>query len=241
MDLNLKKDYDFWHKKNFKEKPETVLWGTKVLYREIISNFVRLSKKSVVGLKILDIACGVGNFLKEAQEKEMKISGIDISREALSKAEKKLEVKIDWGKSERLPYKSNSFDFVTCIGSLEHFNNPRRALEEANRVLKSDGIIYFHVPNLMFIGFILMALFKGAMPSEGGQEFSENYYTYLGWKELLEKCGNFKIIKSGPYNEMFAARKVNKLIRFLWQVLIKHFVPFNLSYAFNFYCKKYEK
>lgn len=236
MGINLRKTYNNWYKSILKQKRNKKLPPQSIkFYQNILSALKEYNKKK--NPKILDVACGIGHFLQEAQRSMFEVYGVDISDMAVRQAEKLTGAKIVRGNAENLPFKKDTFDFVTCIGSLEHFSNAEKALTEMSRVLKSQGVCFLHVPNLMFVGHIYMAMRDGSMPSEGGQQFSESYRTYLGWKKLIEENG-MKVIRCDTYNEMFATKKVNAFIKLLWQAIGKHIVPFHFSYAFDFYCKK---
>ena len=46
-----------------------------------------------------------------------------------------------------MPFKDNTFDLITSLGVIEHFENPFPLLEEMRRVLKPEGILFLQVPN----------------------------------------------------------------------------------------------
>lgn len=229
----LKKNYDSWWKS--KKIHGESIDAAKKMYRSILDELEKIHKGK--SKKILDVACGTGEFLIEAKERGMDIYGIDISSFAIEDARKHVKGKFFTGTGENLPFRHNEFDFATCIGSLEHFPNPEKGIMEMARVIKKDGVCLIHVPNLMFLGHIYMTYRYGIMPSEGKQSFSETFYTYEGWKNLLQKNG-LRVIKCDVVNDMSKTEKVNKVTKFIWQIFIKQFVPFHLSYGFNFYCKK---
>lgn len=52
------------------------------------------------------------------------------------------------GDAERLPLRSRSCSLVVSSDSLEHFPHPDRALREARRVLRDDGVLVIWVPFL---------------------------------------------------------------------------------------------
>src|SRR3989344_1587566 len=181
---NLAKEYDIWwkHLDNVKRDEKRRAQEKKV-YQGILS-----SLGIVPGKKILDIACGWGELLVLAKEQGLMVSGIDISPHAIKLAKKRIQdgdLKV--ARAEKLPYQNNSFDYIVCVGSLEHFDSPEKALSEMSRVIKPGGKIFIRVPNLYFLGHIFMAVKFGKFPSEGGQDFSERFSTKLGWKELVEK------------------------------------------------------
>ncbi len=47
------------------------------------------------------------------------------------------------GTGENLPYKDEMFDVIILANVLDHCKNPEKILQEAKRVLKDDGILYF--------------------------------------------------------------------------------------------------
>lgn len=211
--------------------------AAKRMYRDILKDLQKHHISAIKQPKILDVACGTGEFLVEAQKLGMDVYGIDLSSYAISFAKKHIDGAFVVGSGEKLPFKANTFDYVTCIGSLEHFPHPERGISEMARILKKDGVCLIHVPNLMFLGHIYMTARFGVMPSEGKQNFSERFYTYLGWKNLIGKNG-LTVICCTVVNDMSKNQKVSTFTKFVWQAFIRYFVPFHLSYAFNFYCGK---
>ncbi len=73
------------------------------------------------------------------------------------------------GRRKSLPFDDESFDLVTCLGSLEHFPDPAASAKEMKRVLKPGGEALIFVPNLFFLGHIWFGLRHGTQPTEGGQ------------------------------------------------------------------------
>jgi len=230
----LKKNYNVWwqDKKIHGEKID----AAKRLYRNLINGLLKHHSLQK-GKKLLDVACGTGEFMIEASKRGFYVYGIDLSDYAIKHAKKHAVGIFYVGSGENMPFKNNEFDYIVCIGSLEHFSRPDKGIAEMARVLKKDGICVIHVPNLMFLGHIYMAYRYGVMPSEGEQQFSEIFYTYNGWKKLLEDNG-FLVIDCTVVNDMSKTKKVSPYVKIIWQYLIRPFVPLHLSYAFNFYCRK---
>lgn len=50
---------------------------------------------------------------------------------------------------KRLPFDSNSFDYVVCTQVLEHLPGKGTLVEEMSRVLRPDGVLYVNFPNRM--------------------------------------------------------------------------------------------
>ena len=90
---------------------------------EIVARFAR-------GNKTVDIACGDG-FIEELVPTTV---GVDFSFNALYKAKKRGARYLVQAAAESLPFNDNSFDLSVCLGSLEHFADPSKAILEMVRV-----------------------------------------------------------------------------------------------------------
>lgn len=84
------------------------------------------------GNKTLDIACGEGLIEKLSPE----TVGLEFSLNALKKARKNGAKYLVLADAQNLPFLDNSFDIAISAGSLEHFPNPQRAINEMVRVSK---------------------------------------------------------------------------------------------------------
>lgn len=109
----------------------------------------------VAGIKdnfrILDLGSGTGTLLILLKKKHplAEVIGIDVDPEVIKLAEQKikhvgLEIRIEQGAAEKLPYADDSFDRVLSSLVLHHLNfeSKLKALEEAYRILKPGGEIY---------------------------------------------------------------------------------------------------
>jgi SAM-dependent methyltransferase len=139
------------------------------------------------GQRVLDVACGGGFLLMEAERRGLVTSGIDIADAALVKA-KAIAPKSDLrqGDAEALPYADGAFDIVTCLGSLEHFLRPEVALEEMRRVLAPGGRAIVVVPNQWFAYDVARGWIEGAGLSHGQE--SERYYSIAQARELIGRA-----------------------------------------------------
>ena len=100
------------------------------------------------GHKHLDVACGLGLLLKCFANKGAEVTGIDLSTQGVQMAKEYCpEARIEVGNAEALPYEDESFDSLTCIGSIERMLNREKALTEALRVCKKGAGICFMVRN----------------------------------------------------------------------------------------------
>lgn len=104
---------------------------------------------------LLDVGCGAGHFLLEAQ-KRVTAEGLEISEEAIKYAYKRgvLAGTIGFVSVENLSVSLlNRYDYIVSIGSLEHIVHLDRALIRIREALKPDGKFYFYCPNELWKHF----------------------------------------------------------------------------------------
>lgn len=95
---------------------------------------------------MLDIGCGVGDFLSAMAEKSWKITGIEPSDDARALAQKKLGITLlKPQESSTLP--DHSFDLITLWHVLEHVDDLHFQLSEIKRLLKPNGRLLLALPN----------------------------------------------------------------------------------------------
>lgn len=114
----------------------------------VINNFIKNLNETVAPLKnindVIDIGCGEGFVINSLDFP--KITGVDISRNALRIAkEKNPECNFCSGSIYDISFKENSFDLVIATEVLEHLEKPELALQEIKRISKNYCII--SVPN----------------------------------------------------------------------------------------------
>ncbi|MFC1631542.1 class I SAM-dependent methyltransferase [Candidatus Omnitrophota bacterium] len=224
---NVKQFYDDFHSKIcLKESARFNRWLLKIL-------------EPASGAKLLDIACGGGYLLSEAAKKGIESYGVEISEKAISIARaqtgKKVLIAAD---AEHLPWPDDFFDLITCLGSLEHFLHPQRALQEMIRTAKPDARFCILVPNLFSWDNIEQVKKTGQPPSHG-QEL-ERFATRTEWEQLLRENG-FSVIKVQNYNgfpRLLEAKNGKIKVKSLRKFFRRFFVPFNLCSSFIFICRK---
>lgn len=192
------------------------------------------------GRRLLDVSCGLGLFLKHARGAGLAAHGLDISPVALGVARRVAPgARLVVGNAEDLPYSDAAFDYVTCLGSLEHYLNPWRGLAEMRRVLRPEGRALVFVPNSYYLADILWhVLLRGRGPSH--LQAIERFATCEEWKGLLTMMGlavqkvyryNFAWPRSRADLRWYAANP--RKILYLLSSLV---TPFNLSYSFLYVC-----
>ena len=93
--------------------------------------------------KLLDVGCGTGyliNMLSKNYNAEF--TGLDLSFEMINQANNKKIKNATFieGLSDKIPFKDNTFDIVTCSQSFHHYPETDKPIQEAKRVLKQGGL-----------------------------------------------------------------------------------------------------
>ena len=108
-----------------------------------IKSAARLTSSS----RVLDLGCGPGVVTETLAADAGEIIAFDIAPEMIYHAFQRCEeahlanVGFVVGHAERLPFHESSFDIVVTRLTFHHFPDPRAAISEMSRVIRSDGSI----------------------------------------------------------------------------------------------------
>lgn len=183
--------------------------------------------RPIPGKTLLDVACGKGRFLKISQEQGLKVYGIDISEIALAQARDYFRTpSLALASGESLPFRDNFFDYITNLGSLEHFLSPENGVQEMARIIKPEGIVGILLPNLYPL-FEILHVLKTGYGRPRNQDL-ERFESLNDWQDLLEENG-LKVLKI--YGDNGCSKKLK-------HVLLKPFIPLRLAHHFLFICQK---
>lgn len=189
----------------------------------------------VPGKRLLDVACGLGGLLMVAEGQGADGFGLDIS----SKGVKTVRVNaplsdVLQANAECLPYRDETFDYVTCLGSLGHMLHPEIALSEMQRVCVSGGSLCVVVPNTHFLE-AYRNLFRSGSYQQLPRQLYEKVNTLRGWRKLIEETGwRIAAVKKDNHTWLqprFSARQKVK-------ILLRSVLPACLSYSLVFVCEK---
>jgi len=99
--------------------------------------------------RILDLGTGIGESLSLLPDSSLRVQ-LDRSRHMLKQAPNNPNDRKIQGDILHLPFKSEQFDLITCIGTSEYIREKDILLQEAYRVLKDGGylLITFSPPNI---------------------------------------------------------------------------------------------
>ncbi|MEL6255409.1 MAG: methyltransferase domain-containing protein [Bacteroidota bacterium] len=157
--------------------------------------------KAKAGASILDVACGPGQLLKIAKEYQLDLHGVDISDVGIKMAKESLpNADLRVANAEQLPFANNSFDYITCIGSLERMLHLQKVLQEIRRVSKADAEICFMVRNSNRASWKLVKEKLGIINKKGHQGAN----TLDTWQQTFEHAG-FKV--KNVYPDVWPSRR----------------------------------
>ncbi|KAB8142118.1 class I SAM-dependent methyltransferase [Chloroflexia bacterium SDU3-3] len=197
--------------------------------------------KPTAGKSLLDVACGEGVLPNLARRTfGLEAYGTDISLAAtrIGADEGKRTFSVAVG--EKLPFASKSFDYVTCIGSLEHFLDVEAGMREMSRVLKDDGVACILVPNTYSLLNNIYKAWKTGMSTVDTQPL-QRYASRGEWAMLLER-NDFEIVGTTKYDRE-RPLSLNDAIWYTqhWRELVKlaltPFIPINLANSIVYLCK----
>lgn len=204
-------------------------WRPFEAYRSI-QKYLKMNK----GKKLLDIGCGTGYLLRTAEQKGLITFGIDISKEAVNISKNVASnSQLVVADGEELPFCNGCFDYITCLGTLEHFLDVNKGVREIARVSKNSVVICLMVPNIDFFGW--------QPKNEGTGQIKEFLFDLRGWSKILEENG---LLIRKIYQDKWLADEKKLLefknpLRFLKRLFFKlrwMFMPLNLTYQFIFIC-----
>jgi SAM-dependent methyltransferase len=119
--------------------------------------------------KILDIGAGLGGNLFSLHENGFDVRGIDASSIAVMELKellvaKNINIPVEQGKFERLPYPDGIFDGAICIQTLSHGikENIKNGFGELARVIRPDGMLFITLPGRIAKNKIRYCLVKTA-------------------------------------------------------------------------------
>lgn len=96
--------------------------------------------------KVLDIGCGVGDFLHTAEMHGWECTGVEPSEDAKVIAQKRMNGKIISSEDlENIP--EGYFDLITMWHVLEHVDDLRWQVEQLRRLVKPKGRVVIALPN----------------------------------------------------------------------------------------------
>lgn len=194
------------------------------------------------GSRLLDVACGEGVLPNFARTQfGVDAYGSDLSMAGLRLGLEEGDTPFIAGSGESLPIADASFDYVTCIGSLEHFFDMEAGVREMARVLKPDGTAMILVPNTYSLTNNIYNALKHGRSAIDYQPM-QRYLARVEWAMLLEANG--LVVERTVKHERTAPDNLDDLLWYLrnWRELVRvvaaPFIPTDLATSFIYFCRR---
>lgn len=196
------------------------------------------------GLLVLDVSTGEGQMVEFARHRQANAFGLDFSMVACRRVSKKLPHSVLCGNGQRLPFQDSTFDVVTNLGSLEHFEQMDLGVQEIARVLKRDGVACVTVPNTFGLRWNVNVAWKTGDIDDDGQPL-QRYGTRLQWQRLLESNGLSVASVQGYEHQRAFPRTWHDFVAYLKHpkqlaslLLFVPLIPVNAAGQFVFVCRR---
>ncbi|MFO8109520.1 MAG: class I SAM-dependent methyltransferase [Thermoplasmata archaeon] len=141
---------------------------------------------------ILDLGCGDGRDTSFLDERDIHVTGLDLSKSMINLARQLFpDCKFVRGNMAKTPFADDTFDCVWSSASMIHF--PKKDLskveKEIHRILKRNGLLVFSFKEGIDEGY------------ESGTYGRKRYYSYYTLAELEEMLTFFHILTFRRYPE----------------------------------------
>jgi 2-polyprenyl-3-methyl-5-hydroxy-6-metoxy-1,4-benzoquinol methylase len=192
--------------------------ATAGLYLE---QLIKDSSTSLLQAALLEIGCGMGDFLLEAQSKGFAVSGLEVTDYLVQFANRRLGFSgVQKGYLESSGFKKESFNVVAFFDVIEHVRDPLDFMTRVNGLLRKSGKVYIVTPSL--------DSWSAKLLGKNWMEYKIEHLSYFNRKTitlLLEQTGfhkikfhsNYKVLNFDYINRhfiRFPVRVISPLINF---------------------------
>lgn len=163
--------------------------------------------RKLEGDVLLDIACGSGDVLQQAEAEINSGFGLDFSRSMLGEANDKLtsdDLFLVQGDALKLPFSNSVADVATCAFGVRNFPDRLTAFREIKRILKPSGQLmileffppkqkWFNKPLLWYLSNVLPAIGRFVSQADDAYDYlNRSIQTFASPEDLgkeLRECG----------------------------------------------------
>jgi SAM-dependent methyltransferase len=169
--------------------------------------------------RFLEGGCGRGQWVAYLHSRGVDVVGLDFAAEALTDLRRRYpEIEVHTGDVAALPFPDGTFDVYYSGGVVEHFEaGPEKALSEARRVLRPNGVLLITVPYesplRWFRSFFtkdwksVRSMTADGEPDPPGVRFFQYAYTRREFTRLLERAG-FRVLNTQGMSILWGLREL---------------------------------
>jgi SAM-dependent methyltransferase len=111
----------------------------------IIERYVTLE-----GRRVLDLGCGVGEYVRAFERRGAAALGCDIDVPRLQEAARRGARGLLAAAGEALPFRNESFDVIVLNEVIEHVQDDAATMREVARTLAPGGVCVIYAPNRLY-------------------------------------------------------------------------------------------
>ncbi len=159
------------------------------------------------GARVLDVGCGTGANLADVAPpgRGVRGTGLDLSLSGLLLCRRRSLTRLVLGRAERLPFRSGSFDGVSCRDVLVSVTDDGLALREIARVARPEAPVY-----------VTAAALRAFAGEQDVATHALRRYSTPGLKALAE-CAGLRVERAGYANfllspAIFLVRRARALL-----------------------------
>jgi len=209
-----------------------------------------IKKYNSKATSVLEIACGTGAILK-LMEKQYEVSGLDLSKEMLSIAKKKIKKGNFYHKDMTSFSLNKKFDVILCIyDSINHllkFSDWNKVFKNSSKHLNKSGLFIFDVNTLA--KFDRLGNTSNDFIQQLGKDFIVDKISKIGKNKLLfhirifenQKHNDYKFFEEKVIEVAFEKDRIINALKKYFDVLTifdsKSKRPSKKSERFYFVCK----
>jgi SAM-dependent methyltransferase len=176
--------------------------------RIVMQSLANLGAPQPGAVRVLDVGCGKGHFVRELHQLGLQAEGIDLSVRAVNEGKKlgieglhagRLEQRSDW---------ELRFDAVTSFATIEHVPCPAHFLKATSFILKPGGLLFLDT------GLADDAVDRWAPGLIQWYDAPQHLFVFscAGMKRLLQEAG-FTVLRVDAHFERNQWRRIAKYLR----------------------------
>jgi len=194
--MDTKEFYESMYKHDQRDRPRGSFIYRKLKQFEC-NRHDQILENIPMGGRLLDIGCGEGELLFSLKNYFDELHGLDIAESRIERINAKInnknKIHIHLGNAnEHLPFEDGYFDAIIASDVLEHLFDPYFFVGECSRMLRKQGTLILHVPNIAYLPRrlnLLLGQFPTTSDEVGWDGGHLHYFTRSSLKKLLETEG----------------------------------------------------